>query len=149
MSAPPPGTQHTIPPYICLQGSLSLSLDVTGSLATVVTCKQEEGGGSARVSQPTMVCCSGWRALRSARVFQRLKQHFPNGSTTALPSHMLTTPCDDRSLVVSRMIPEEYTGDKETHTHTHNKPAKSESECHCHPKEDLQGGQKDKMYQIF
>jgi hypothetical protein len=41
---------------------------------------------------------------------------FPNGSTTALRRHMLKAPCDDRFLVVSRMIPEGYTGEKETQT---------------------------------
>jgi hypothetical protein len=31
---------------------------------------------------------------------------FPHGGATALRRHMLTAPCDDRYLVVSRMIPE-------------------------------------------
>jgi hypothetical protein len=41
---------------------------------------------------------------------------FTNGSAKALRRHILTAPCDDRSLDVSRMIPEAYTGEKETET---------------------------------
>jgi len=41
---------------------------------------------------------------------------FPHGSATALLRHMLTAPCDDRSLAVSRMIPEGEPGEKETRT---------------------------------
>ena len=60
---------------------------------------------------------------------------------------MLTAPRDDRSSVVSRMIPEGYLGEKETQT---SKPLpKVKNKRHCHPKEDVQGGQKDKTDQMF
>jgi hypothetical protein len=49
-----------------------------------------------------------------------------------------------RQVVVSRMIPEGYTGEKETQASANN-----ENKWHCHPQEDLQGGQKDKVYQMF
>jgi len=129
----------------CLHGSLSL--DVTARLAAVVTCSHFlKRGGLAWASQPAMVCCSGWRILRPARIssnsssistWQRYSTMSPHAYSTTRRQVFGCVTDDPR-----RVFRRKGNTDKQV-------SAKNENKRHCHPKEDVQGGQNDKTGQMF
>jgi len=87
MSAPLPGAQHTIPPYVL---SARLSVHVTASLATVLTCCHFIRGGGTRLNESA----NHGLLLRLENTevrtnFPAPQAAMPRGSATALRRHML------------------------------------------------------------
>jgi len=142
ISAPLPGAQNAIPPYI-----VSARLSLSG-----------RHGQTRRSRNLQPLSEAGWNRLNESTshgLLLRLENTevrtnfqqvaFPHGSATALRRHMLTAPCDDRYLIAFVDDPRRVSRRK---GNTDKQASAKREKCHCHPKEDVCAERKtDQMFE--